>query len=61
MLRVNERITIDSIEISDSDLERILKTVQEKAELVRKETGELPTQFEIWTAAAFCYFKEKKM
>ena len=59
MLRVNERISIDGIEISDADLERILKTVQEKAELVKKETGELPTQFEIWTAAAFCYFKEK--
>ena len=60
MLRVNERITVDGIEISDSNLERILKTVQEKAELVKDETGELPTQFEIWTAAAFCYFKEQK-
>ncbi len=59
MIRVNERITIDNTEISDTDLEKILKTVQKKAELVKAETGELPTQFEIWTAAAFCYFKEK--
>ncbi len=59
MLRVNERISIDNTEISDTDLERILKAVEEKAELVKEDTGELPTQFEIWTAAAFCYFKEK--
>lgn len=60
MLRVNERIVIDKSEISDTDLERILETVHQMAELVKEETGELPTQFEIWTAAAFCYFKEKK-
>ncbi len=59
MLRVNERICVDGVEISDNDLERILESVQKKAEIVKEETGELPTQFEIWTAAAFCYFKEK--
>jgi len=59
MIKVNERITVDGAEISDDNLERILKTVQKKAEEVKEETGELPTQFEIWTAAAFCYFKEK--
>lgn len=59
MLRVNERICVDGVEISDNHLERILECVQKKAEMVKEETGELPTQFEIWTAAAFCYFKEK--
>lgn len=59
MIKVNERITVDGVEISDADLERILEKVQKKAEEVKKETGELPTQFEIWTAAAFCYFREK--
>lgn len=58
MLRVNERICVDGDEISDSDLERIMKIVQEKAEIIREETGDIPTQFEIWTAVAFCYFKE---
>ena len=60
MIRVNERITVDGEEISDDDLERILENVQKKALIVKEELGDLPTQFEIWTAAAFCYFKEKK-
>ena len=59
MLRVNERITVNGEEISDADLERILKNVELKAEKVKEETGDFPTQFEIWTAAAFCYFKER--
>lgn len=59
MLRVNERICVDGIEISDSDLARIMESVQEKAEIMKEETGDIPTQFEIWTATAFCYFKEK--
>ncbi len=60
MLRVNERINVCGEEISDCDLERILTDVKKEADSVMNETGELPTQFEIWTAAAFCYFREKK-
>ncbi len=60
MLRVNERICVDGEEISDADMERIFKIVEQKAQTVKEELGEIPTQFEIWTAAAFCYFKEKK-
>lgn len=60
MLRVNERISVDNVEISDCDLERIMSVVEEKALEVKEKTGDMPTQFEIWTAAAFCYFKEKK-
>ena len=60
MLRVNERISVDNVEISDCDLERIMSVVEEKALKVKEKTGDMPTQFEIWTAAAFCYFKEKE-
>lgn len=59
MIRVNERICVDGVEISDDDLGRIMESVQEKAEIIKEETGDIPTQFEIWTAIAFCYFKEK--
>lgn len=60
LINVAERISIDGTLISDAELEALLNSVQQSAELVKEEQGELPTQFEIWTAAAFCYFKEKK-
>lgn len=55
MLRVNERISVDGEEIPQADLERILSRVNSAA----KEMSEMPTQFEIWTAAAFYWFAEK--
>ena len=39
MLRVNERICVGGIEISDNDLERVMKVVQEKAEIIKEETN----------------------
>ena len=59
MLRVNERITVDGVEISDSDLERLLLAMKKLSEQVALETGEAPSQFEIWTAVAMVYFKEQ--
>ena len=55
MLKVNERINIDGVDISDIDLENTLSDVSDAA----KKLDKMPTQFEIWTAAAFCYFKER--
>ncbi len=60
LIKVSERISIDGKLISDEELDALLASVQKSAESVRAEQGELPTQFEIWTAAAFCYFKQKK-
>ena len=60
LISVCERISIDGEEISEADIERIMAVVQKSAEAVREKYGEPPTQFELWTAAAFCYFKEKK-
>lgn len=60
LIDVCERISIDNICISKVDLERLMETVQEKCNIVYNETKEYPTQFEIWTATAFLYFKENK-
>ncbi len=58
LVRVNERICVNGNEISDSDLNRILAKI-ECACTALAEKDIRPTQFEIWTAAAFCYFKEQ--
>ena len=59
LVSVCERISVDGVLISDEDINRILSTVEDAARKVETELGDLPTQFEIWTAAAFCYFKEQ--
>lgn len=56
MVNIRERITIDSVMITQPELDEIMKEVMEGAEKVKKIQGQLPTQFEIWTAAAFLYF-----
>lgn len=58
--KVNERISVDGEEIGDEDLSRILSAIEGASEETRKATGIAPTPFEIWTAAAFLYFKEKE-
>lgn len=60
LISVCERISVDGTQIAAKELDEILSQVEEGAEKVQKELGEMPTQFEIWTAAAFCYFKKKK-
>ena len=56
LIRVNERITVDGVPITDEELNPLLQKVGERCEKVRELTGETPTQFEVWTAAAFEYF-----
>ena len=60
MLSVCERISVDGNSISEEDMNAIMDKVKSAAELTEKELGNMPTQFEIWTAAAFCYFKEQQ-
>ncbi len=60
MVRVNERISIDGTEITDAELESIMDEVKSAAEKTKERFGEYPTQFELWTAAAFLYFLRKK-
>ncbi len=60
LVRVNERIVVDREEISDTELDRVLETVNFAAEKVKATLDEEPTQFEIWTAAALYYFAERE-
>ena len=60
LLKVNERISVGGVDISDEELNLILERIEPLSAKVAREGGLAPTQFEIWTAAAFLYFKEKK-
>ena len=51
----NERLSIDGQMISDADLRRLAARVRAAA----KTLGEEPTDFEMITAMAFCYFEEQ--
>ncbi len=59
MIDVCERISIDGKNISKEELDDILSEVETSAKEVEKEKGAMPTQFEIWTAAAFIYFAKQ--
>ncbi len=60
LVRVNERITYCREEISDADLDRLLKRIEAVIPEAEKTLGDKISQFEIWTAAMFLYFAEKK-
>ena len=51
----NERLSIDGEMISDADLRRLAARVRAAAETL----GEEPTDFEMITAMAFCWFEEQ--
>ena len=59
MIDVCERISIDGENISKEELDKILSEVETSAKEVENEKGAMPTQFEIWTAAAFIYFAKQ--
>lgn len=60
MIDVCERISVDGADISKDALNALLSQVEGAAKEVERENGAMPTQFEIWTAAAFLYFKQEK-
>lgn len=59
LVNVCERISINGEDISEEELNVILEKVEKASDKAKEKLGESPTQFEIWTAAAFFYFKEK--
>ena len=61
LVDVCERVSVDGTEITHAELEEIMKIVKEAADGVYNDTGSYPTQFELWTAAAFLYFETKKV
>ncbi|MBQ9070623.1 MAG: bifunctional folylpolyglutamate synthase/dihydrofolate synthase [Clostridia bacterium] len=60
LIKVNERISVNGIDISDEKLQEILRELEPISASVEKKLGIPPTQFEIWTAAAFIYFEKRK-
>ena len=55
----NERIELDGKYISDDDLAEYTDRVLECAEIMVAQGEQSPTEFEVITAIAFLYFKEK--
>lgn len=60
LIRVNERISVAGEDIPDEELSLLLTRIEPLCQQVEREVGMAPTQFEIWTAAAFCYFQQRK-
>ena len=60
LISVGERIMVGGIPIDDTSLAALLSRIEVVADATEKALGEMPTQFEIWTAAAFLYFAEKR-
>lgn len=58
--KFNERIRLDGKDISDEDLDVYTKKVLEAVNEMIAEGYESPTEFEVVTAVAFLYFKEKQ-
>ena len=56
----NERIEMDHEFISDEDLQIYTDRVLEKVKVITERGEDSPTEFEVVTAVAFLYFKEKK-
>lgn len=59
LIDVCERISVDGVDITYNELEKIMDEIKVCAEQVYEEHGSYPTQFELWTAAAFMYFKKQ--
>jgi dihydrofolate synthase/folylpolyglutamate synthase len=58
LVRLNERIQIGNSEISDEDLDKVFATVMDAASTA-KDLLYPPTYFELVTAMAFLYFRDR--
>ena len=58
MIKINERMKIDGVDISDEELSELLEIVIPKAESMQDD---LPTEFEIMTAIGFMFFAKHKV
>ena len=61
LIDVCERISIDGENINENELNSLLEEVEKASLEVKNTIGDFPTQFEIWTAAAFLYFKKNNV
>ncbi len=60
LVKVNERVSVNGCDISDSEMSALISEVEDASKKVYDELNETVSQFEIWTAVAFLYFKKKK-
>lgn len=56
LARYNERITINHIEISDAEFAEVISEIRAHCDAMHTAGMDVPTLFEILTAAAFLYF-----
>lgn len=56
LLRVNERMKVDGVDISDGDLVSLAERIKPAADAMEDR----PTEFELLTAMAFLYFQERR-
>lgn len=56
----NERIQLNNTPIADIELVDVMNKVSEKVKVMLNDGYEHPTEFELITAAAFLYFKQKE-
>lgn len=61
LARYNERITINHTEISDADFADIISEMRIHCDVMRAAGEDVPTLFEILTAAAFQYFSKHQV
>jgi len=63
LVRIEERIRVDGRTIPGGDFDRLLKALKERIEglLAAGTLGSPPTYFEVVTALAFLYFREKQV
>jgi len=57
----NERIQINGKPVENERLAKLTQRVKEKVDILISEGNAHPTEFEIVTAVAFCYFKEENV
>ncbi len=59
LVRVNERICVNAVPIPDDRLVPLLEETGRRCAEVKRRLGEMPSQFEVWTAAAFEYLADE--
>ncbi|MCL2564617.1 MAG: bifunctional folylpolyglutamate synthase/dihydrofolate synthase [Defluviitaleaceae bacterium] len=56
--RFSERIRIDSVEISEEEVARYTSLIKSKIDIMKAESDDHPTEFEILTAMAMLHYKK---
>ncbi len=59
LVRVNERMQINGAPVLDQEMAALFGALEPVAANTEAALGDRPTQFELWTAAAFLYFSQQ--